>query len=226
MKYFIANWKAHKTAVQCVEWSRTFLQLLQSHPEVVEMMRQEQIKIVICPSYPFLFYIKQLFNQYPQIGIGTQDISMCPEGKYTGEVAATQIKDAIEYAIIGHSERRMQLNESEAQILKKLEQLNQSQILPILCVRNEKDTIYESAAIVAYEPIDAIGSGNNMQVADVIAMKQKLTLHPKQAFLYGGSVNASDDSEYLQSQEIDGFLIGTASLDADAFMQTVLQYKP
>lgn len=218
MNYFIANWKANKNVNQSVEWAQKFAELLPSHTYLIEKMKQNQTKIIICPPMPFLFYVKQILKDYPEISFGAQDISVFDEGKHTGEVAASMLKGSIDYSIIGHSERRGQLHEDETAISQKMNQLQKNDIHQILCVRNENDVIYESATFVAYEPIGAIGTGKNMDAADVLAMKQKLSLKPDQVFIYGGSANAGDALEYLQTKEVSGFLVGTASLDPLEFI--------
>ena len=97
------------------------------------------------------------------------------------------------------------------------------QIEPIFCLRNENDPIPAGIQIVAYEPVYAIGSGDNEPVEKVLAVKQKLKLSKNTVFLYGGSVNKNNISSYLHRQEIDGLLIGSASLTAKEFHDIVNQ---
>lgn len=225
MKYFIANWKANKTVHEAVSWVTAFAEILRTHPNTVELMRKEQIKVIICPSMPYIFYVKQILNEF-HVSFGVQDISMFDAGKHTGEVAAAQLKGSIEYSIIGHSERRIQMKETEDQIKLKIDSLQKNSIHPILCFRNENDILHESAPMVAFEPIEAIGTGLNMKVSDVLDKLRHFSLKAGQAFLYGGSVSSEDCKEYLGANQIDGFLIGTSSLDPVEFFKIIEQYNP
>lgn len=217
MKYLIANWKAQTTLSEMIEWIETLRELLKEDHSVAEKLKNNELKIIICPPFPYLLYVKNRFQDIHGIEVGGQNVAHFKEGKYTGEVTAKALKDAAEYAIIGHSERREYFNESEEDIERKVSLCNQFHITPILCVRNERDRIFDDVSILAFEPLDAIGTGDNADVSYVLEMKKKMNLSPGTSFLYGGSADASNIMEYLNTGEIDGFLVGTASLDPREF---------
>lgn len=220
MKYFIANWKAHKTIFQAVDWMQQFTKALYSSP-ALEALKANEFTIIICPPFPFISDLKNNTLKIPNLFIGAQDVSMFHEGSHTGEVTASSLNGLVEYVIVGHSERRADCNEDELIIASKVEQLQQNKLKPIQCIRGGQDTICALAALVAFEPVDAIGTGKNMNVAQVVEMKKKCALQPGQSFIYGGSVTPEDCREYLESPEIEGFLVGTASLDPHEFLNII-----
>lgn len=220
MKFIIGNWKANKTAQEAFEWMLIFTEKLKTS-EVPKLLEEDKLQIIIAPPFPFIYLLQPLAEKFHNLVLASQDISQFSDGSFTGEVTAQMVKGVIDYSIIGHSERRVSLYEDEATIAKKMKQLEDLKLKSILCVRDEKDTIYSSASLVAYEPMDAIGTGNNKTVEEVIAMKKNLSLLPHQKFIYGGSVNEENCTEYLQNPEIDGLLPGKASLDPVEFFSIV-----
>jgi triosephosphate isomerase len=218
MKYVIANWKENKTVYQAVDWIHQFTKMLHDN-SVHEALKANQLKIIICPALPFIPYFKQITLKIPNVDVGAQNVSHLEEGSHTGEVSASMLNGLVEYTIVGHSERRSILHETEEELSQKIAQLKKNQIHTILCVRNEKDSIYEDADLVTFEPVEAIGSGHNMSVDEVLQVRQKLSIKPHQLFLYGGSVTPENCHEYLQNAQIDGVLIGKASLDPTSFFQ-------
>ncbi|OGK25041.1 hypothetical protein A3A46_04215 [Candidatus Roizmanbacteria bacterium RIFCSPLOWO2_01_FULL_37_13] len=212
MKYFIANWKANKNLNEAVQWIDKFLTL---------PLRSDSAKVVVCPPYPLIFPLKEKIKNTKNIYLGVQDISSFEFGSYTGEVSAKTLQGLVEYVIIGHSERRKYFNENTQTLFKKTQLAKTYGIEPILCIRDEKDAIPDRVQIVAYEPVYAIGTGNNESVKKVLEMKQKLNLPIPYSFIYGGSVNKDNASSYLDSSEIDGFLVGGTSLDPTEFFKII-----
>ena len=212
MKYFIANWKANKNLKDALQWVKVFLD---------EPIINNQIKIIICPPYPFLYPLADKFKNLANIFLGVQNLSEFDNGNFTGEVTAAMVKDIVNFALIGHSERRKYFLENEEQIEKKIIQAKRNQIEPILCVRGENDKIHPLVKIIAYEPDYAIGTGFNESPTKVITLKKKLNLKPKTLFLYGGSINEINAQQYLKYKEIDGLLVGNCSLDPYKFKQIV-----
>ena len=212
MKYLIANWKAQMTFSQVTEWTQTFKELLSQDPTVTN-----DISITICPPFPFLQYLQWQFKDIPFVAIGSQTVSSIEEGKYTGEVTAKALQELVNYSIVGHSERRSIFNENEEDIEAKIAQCQTYGIQPILCIRDEQDKLYEGVKLIAYEPVSAIGTGNNMNSQEVIEMKKKLNIPSDCIFIYGGSADEKNCKEYIQTGEIQGFLVGTASLDPRRF---------
>ncbi len=221
MKYFIANWKAHKTIYEALDWIKIFTKVLSTDEDLLVKLSQNQIKIIVCPPSLYLYFLKQHIKEFNNVHIGTQDISMFEQGSYTGEVSASMLKPHIEYSIVGHSERRKEFHENETMIESKVKLLNKNAVTSILCVRNQHDSLYQSADLIAFEPVEAIGTGRNMSIQDVIEIKKTLNLQPHQPFIYGGSITAQDCREYKEGDEVDGFLIGKASLDAKEFIQII-----
>lgn len=217
MKYLIANWKAQTTLFEIVKWIETFKDQLTGDKKIQEKLTNNELKIIICPPFPFILYTKNHFEDIDGIEVGAQDVSAFKEGKYTGEVTAKALKDITDYAIVAHSERREHFQETEQEIEHKISLCDQYNITPVLCIRNATDIIYPSATIVAFEPVEAIGTGENADVEYVLEMKKKIQLPEGAAYLYGGSADSTNINDYLKTGEIDGFLVGTASLDPREF---------
>jgi len=215
MKYFIANWKTNKTYKQSVEWMETFL-----HNYI-----PNNNKVIICPPYPFISALKEMTSKSTNLFIGSQDISLFEKGTYTGEVSAFNLSDLITYSIIGHSERLKYMNESIKISFQKSQLAHKYGFTRFYCVKDEKDPFPADVEFVCYEAIDAIstgdGNGNNLPLSQILDLKKKLTLQPNTGFIYGGSVNENNSREYIASPEIDGILIGGASLDPKRFLTII-----
>ena len=209
MKYVIGNWKANKNHTESANWIETFQG---------EFSPNEQVTLVICPPFPFLSLVRNALKGFPQVFIGAQNVSLFEEGSYTGEVTAKTLKEIVSFAIIGHSERRKNFHETDEELTRKVQLAKKYNLEPIYCVRDEKDPIPAGVTFVAYEPVAAIGTGQNEPPEKVIEMKKKMHLPDNCVFIYGGSVNETNISSYLQTGEIDGFLVGKASLDAHQFL--------
>lgn len=215
--FIVANWKSNKTQLEAQKWLQelsTFnFQLLTSK------------EIIVCPSFIHLPLMKAFIEEKKlPIKLGVQNISPFDEGAYTGEVNGKQIKEFAEFVLIGHSERRKNFFENDEIVNKKVEQAIKYDLTPILCmsdiqqIKNEKFKI-----MVAYEPLFAIGSGipDTPENAESIADKIKEILDPIPV-LYGGSVTSKNVKKFTQMSNIDGVLIGGASLDAQEFY-TIIQ---
>lgn len=222
MKYIIANWKAHKTLAEAEAWVDSFLELISHAPEVKEKLEQDQLKILIAAPIPFLYPLSPKISQ-KNTEVIAQDVSANDEGPYTGEVTAKMLEGLISYALVGHSERREHFLETDETVLKKAFQSTKHNIVPIVCVQNESNSI-PTGSVVAYEPKGAIGTGNNTSIGEVVSLKKKLNLPQGTAFLYGGSVDEKTVDEYVDCVDIDGLLVGRASLDPDEFFSLVRKY--
>lgn len=218
MRYLIANWKSHKNYQTTQAWIDDFFLQISNYPRLKKNLNDNKIKIIVCPPLPFISLFSTKFTKIPNCHVGAQDLSIYGEGNYTGEVSAEALSELVEYTIVGHSERRNYFKESDEMISKKIDRASKMNIKAIQCVRNEKDKIQKQAHMVAYEPIEAIGTGKNASVDDVLNMKKKLDLISDHIFLYGGSVDKSNCEYYLDKDEIDGFLVGGASLDPKSFL--------
>ena len=200
---------------------------------------------VICPPFPFLRSVGSVLKKSV---LGAQDLFWEESaGPYTGEVSAQELKDAgVRYVIIGHSERRIHLRETDGMIAKKMHAAIRAGITPLLCVgekwavreKNEHGAFIarqleidlalvqgETARIfIAYEPIWAIGTGHNDTPEDAEEVAEMIKAHLKKAgvsldahVLYGGSVNAQNARGFFGQKEIEGALVGGASLKPDEF---------
>ncbi len=202
---------------------------------------------VLALPFPYFSFAKSACVQASRIRFAAQDVSAHREGAFTGEVSAAMLSDiGVEYAIIGHSERRRYHGEGDAFIAKKAEQLQHAGVKAIACVgetleeyqagrtqevlAQQLSTLIpalSSACVVAYEPVWAIGSGKTPRCDEIEAATAFLTTQLKEALdhspavVYGGSVNRSNAHEILGTPGIAGALVGGASLNIDE-MQTIL----
>lgn len=214
--YIVANWKSNKTVSEATEWIERFK---------IQESRIKNKEIVVCPSFTSLPVLKSLImNHKSNIKLGAQDISPFDEGAYTGEISGKQIKEFADYCLVGHSERRKNFGEDEEIILQKIDQAIKSNIVPILCIsdtnqiQNTKYKILITKMIIAYEPLFAIGTGSpdTPENADKVASEiKKITDVP---ILYGGSVIEGNVQSFTKMPNIDGVLVGGASLDAQQFV--------
>lgn len=216
-KIFVANWKSNKTLDEAQSWLSGFD--ASQIPAVAE--------VIIAPSFQLLSTAKE--NIQSPLKLAAQDVSSFPMGSYTGAVNAQQLKDlGAEYVIVGHSERRKYFHETHTYVAAKIEQAVANNLKPILCL--DEEYIENQAAalsstdipglIIAYEPLSAIGTGNNAPADQVTAVVAKIKqVYGDVPVLYGGSVDERSVREYLLIS--DGVLVGGASLQPDSFQKVV-----
>jgi triosephosphate isomerase (TIM) len=188
-----------------------------------KLQTREDIKVVVCPTFTALEEVKTTVQTggLPLL-VGCQDLSPFDEGAYTGEEAASILKQFVEVAILGHSERRKNFGETDEMVSQKVKQALDHQIIPVVCVQDENTPIPEGCKVVAYEPVFAIGTGmpdtpdNANKVAGEILEK-----HPGIEILYGGSVNSENAKSFTDMENISGLLIGKASLVPEEFVKIV-----
>lgn len=218
MKYFIANWKANKNLNETQLWVNEFLK---------QKLTNTEIAIILCPPFPLLFPLKKMVEGQNNITVGCQDISLFEGGTYTGEVTAHNLDLLARYTILGHSERKKYFHETEENIKIKYALARKYGIEPIYCIANTGISYPSDVQFLCYEPPEAISTGdsrgNYESLENILSAKSKLKLPEQAKFIYGGSVNKDTVSEYLKSNEIDGFLIGGASLDPIHFAQIISQ---
>lgn len=222
-KYIIANWKANKTYDEAQEWIAMFSTLMKEDAGIQEKLQSDALHIIICPPAPFIFSLANAVGEMQNVTIGAQDISSIEEGAFTGEVSVKSIEFGAGCTLLGHSERRSIFNETEENLAKKVALAKKYNIDPILCIRGTQDTIHEGVAMIAYEPVESIGTGKNMSAAEVLEKKKTFALPQDCIFIYGGSVNEQTCVEYLQSSEIGGLLVGGASLVPETFLGIIRQ---
>ncbi len=217
MKYILGNWKANKNFTEMKQWIYTFNR---------EYHAQENVTLGVFPPLPFISYAQGKLKDCRNVFVGAQTISTYEKGSYTGEVTATTLEGVAEYAIIGHSERRKTFGETDEQLAEKVKQALAHKMIPVYCVRDEKDIIPPGVKIIAYEPVAAIGTGQNEPPEQTVAMKKKMNLPKDVVFIYGGSVNEKNAFDYFATGEIDGFLIGKACLDPAQFIAIARTAQP
>lgn len=219
---------------------------------------QPTAEVIIAPSFIYLqTLLEAVDEQY--LKIASQDLSAHEKGAYTGDVSAEQLDSiGLDFAIIGHSERRDYQGESDTIIAEKLKQAFKHQINPIFCVgekleereagdhfavvksqvlnalsyQNKEDL---SRLVIAYEPVWAIGTGKTAtpeQAQEIHAFIRKVLndefgveVANNTSILYGGSVNAANADEIFSQPDIDGGLVGGASLKYDDFVQIIAACK-
>lgn len=216
---FIANWKSNKNTAETLLWFEEFEKLRSK-------VNLDNKEIIIAPSYlsiPASYtYIQE--HKLP-INLAVQDISMFDTGAYTGEVAASQALEYAKFAIIGHSERRKNQHESDDDIALKTAMAKDKGLKTIVCVQNEETPIpQEGTDIVAYEPVFAIGTGNPDTPENITSVFTYIhEKNPDLTLLYGGSVAPDTITNFKNIPLLSGFLIGSASLEAESFIQLLLQ---
>jgi len=216
MKYFIANWKTNKTFNQSIEWMRVFLKNYSPNKNKI---------VIVCPPSPFISVLKEMISKKSNIFIGSQDISVFEQGTYTGEVSALNLSDMISYSIISHSERFQHMQETSEISFRKSQLAHKYGFTRFYCIKNEYDSFPQDVEFLCYEAIDAIssgdGKGKNKPLEEIVKLKRKLSLQSGVGFIYGGSVNENNCKEYVLSPEIDGLLVGGASLNPERFLSII-----
>lgn len=233
----IGNWKMHKTASESAEFVSAISHLI-----------SEKEKAALAVPFTSLHTSKGPFQ------IGAQNMSEHPKGAYTGEISGEMVKEAgASFVLIGHSERRHIYGETDATIHAKLKAAYQAGLRPVLCIgeterereegRTEEvilrqlTTALEDAnhledLILAYEPVWAIGTGHMAtpdmaQEVHALAREHMKTKHNRDdlSILYGGSVKPDSIIELTEMPDIDGALVGGASLEPKSFSEIVNRAK-
>lgn len=227
--FIVANWKSHKTIKETEKWIHEFYEGLVGNSKEILLKNKE---IIVAPSFIALEHANYCsINLKLPIKFGAQNISPFDEGAYTGEVSAKQIKELSDYVVVGHSERRRYFGEDEDVVNRKIEQALQNDLTPVLCVSDIKQI--QSARwrtklkiidkmFIAYEPVFAIGSGNPDTPNNADKMgKQIKEILGKVPVLYGGSVTSDNVNTFTQMPNVNGVLVGGASLDPLEFLEIV-----
>jgi triosephosphate isomerase len=238
------NWKMNTTVSQAASLARTML---------VELDKISGVEKALCPPFISLAAIKEIIKG-TSIKLGAQNMYFKDKGAYTGEISPLMLADLCDFVIIGHSERRQYLAETDDLINKKVQVALESGPTPILCVgeslteneANKTEAIItrqvtedlkginpHSSLVIAYEPVWAIGTGKaatgkqaNVTITLIRSILSSLWDKKTAAairILYGGSVTGANINEFIIEPEIDGALVGGASLKADDFVSIVAQ---
>lgn len=201
--------------------------------------RLNGVECAICPPFPYLQQVSERLRDTP-LAWGAQNVSEHAQGAYTGEVSAAMLKEfGCRYAIVGHSERRQLYGESDVQVAAKFAAAQAAGLTPILCVgetleereagRTEEivarqlDAVGFRNGVLAYEPVWAIGTGRNAtpEQAQAVHAFLRKKLSGATRILYGGSVKAQNAAALFAMPDVDGGLIGGASLAAQEFIEIV-----
>lgn len=215
--YIIGNWKSNKVLPEIKEWFYQFADVSRS------TVIPEWLTIILCVPFVYLQSIKELLEWHNlPLELAAQNVSPFGEGAYTGEVTARQIREFARYVLVGHSERRRILCETGEQIRQKVTRAKEQELTPILCVSDSSMEIPDGVSIVAYEPLDAIGTGKaeTPELADSVAQEIMTHAHVP-SIIYGGSVSGDNVSQFLQQPHIYGVLPGKASLDPNTFWDII-----
>ena len=236
------NWKMHGSRADNAALLRALLDQLPA---------QAAAEVMVCPPFVYLHETSRLLKD-SDVALGAQSLCAESQGAFTGEVSGAMLRDVgCRYVLVGHSERRQLYGEHDQLVARKFVAAQASALVPVLCVgetleereggrttevvARQLDAVLAVSrvdafgqAVIAYEPVWAIGTGRNAtpeQAQEVHAMirGRVAALDAKIAasvrILYGGSVKASNARELFSMADIDGGLVGGASLKADEFAQ-------
>ncbi len=240
-KLVAGNWKMHGNLAQN---SALLLKVAEGTASL------DKAECAVCVPFPYLFQAQDLLRR-TVVQWGAQNVSQYPSGAYTGEVSAGMLADfGCRYVIVGHSERRRLYAEGDATVAAKVGATQAGGMIPVVCVgetleeweagRTEAvvtgqiqallDGLGAQAydrAVVAYEPVWAIGTGKTASPAQAQAVHRMIRevvaqgdqrVAERLRILYGGSVKAANAAELFAMPDIDGALVGGASLDAGEFL--------
>ena len=245
--FVVANWKMNHGVKHSVE----------AAADIVVGLKQIPFTggVVVCPVDTALMAVHTIVEESP-IALGAQDVSWEDTGSFTGEIAPWMLREVgVDYVIVGHSERRKYLNETDEMVNKKTKNALEEGITPIVCVGESFEQRQEGeqehvvmrqvqkaldgislgpahSILFAYEPIWAIGTGQAIDAEEANHMhsviNQILIDHfPDQVvkenttILYGGSADEKNTPGFLEKQHINGFLVGTASIKSQQFVEVI-----
>ena len=247
-----ANWKMHKTHLEAI-------QAVQKLSYLLDADDAERVEVVICPAFTALRAVQTLIDADKlSYGLGAQNVYPEEKGAFTGEVSPVMLAALkCNYVIVGHSERRELFGETDAFVNRKVRAVFGSGMRPIVCVgetlgereaggteekvRGQIRAAFQGVAserapeaVVAYEPIWAIGTGRNAEpsdagevigvIRDAIASQYSDAVAHAVRVQYGGSVKAGNIRDFMAHPEIDGALVGGASLDPEEFA-LIVKYR-
>ncbi|MBR1734389.1 MAG: triose-phosphate isomerase [Alphaproteobacteria bacterium] len=234
MKFIIANWKMNGNLSLIEEFKGEFS----------NKRSNEEVKVIICP--PVSLINKFVSEKCEKTLVGAQNCFYKDSGAFTGENSPKLLKElGCEYVILGHSERRNIFNESDELIFNKWNAAITKDLTPILCIGEKADersrwkdvlaaqleSYYKDSSldfhgtIFAYEPVWSIGTGkipSVEEIGEVMMFIRNLLGSSKNYYVvYGGSVNGDNASDILKISELDGVLVGSASLKPDEFKKII-----
>lgn len=230
------NWKMFKTQAETQEFLQGFLPHLEETPQGRE--------VILCPPFTDLSTLSKSLHG-SLIQLGAQNVHWEEDGAYTGEISAPMLTEiGVRFVIVGHSERRQYFCETDATVNLRLRSAQRFGLTPILCVgetKQQRDAgeaesvisiqlkkalvdIAQENLIIAYEPIWAIGTGDTCEVTEanrIIGLIRSELTNPNVSIQYGGSVKPNNIDEIMAQPEIDGVLVGGASLEPASFARII-----
>ncbi|MEH1871382.1 triose-phosphate isomerase [Nostoc sp.] len=230
------NWKMYKTQADTQEFLQGFLPHLEETPQGRE--------VILCPPFTDLSVLSKSLHG-SLIQLGAQNVHWEEYGAYTGEISGPMLTElGVRFVIVGHSERRQFFCETDATVNLRLRTAQRFGLTPILCVgetKQQRDAgeteslislqldkglvdINQDNLVIAYEPIWAIGTGDTCEVTEanrIIGLIRSQLSNPNVSIQYGGSVKPNNIDEIMAQPEIDGVLVGGASLEAESFARIV-----
>lgn len=233
------NWKMYKTQGEASEFLMEFISQIDDAPDNRE--------VVLCVPFTDLAIVSKSLHGN-RIRLGAQNVHWEESGAYTGEISASMLTEVgVRYVIVGHSERRQYFGETDETVNLRLKAAQASGLIPILCVgetKQQRDAgkteqiiinqinngligVSQAKLVIAYEPIWAIGTGATCEAAEadrVIGVIRDQLTNPNVTIQYGGSVKPSNIDEIMAQPQIDGVLVGGASLAAADFAG-IVNYK-
>jgi triosephosphate isomerase len=233
------NWKMYKTRAESLEFLQGFMSCLTETPEERE--------VVLCVPFTDLSALSKNLHG-SRIRLGAQNVHWEESGAFTGEISGLMLAEiGVRYVVVGHSERRQYFGETDETVNLRLKAAQKYGLIPILCVGEtkqqrdageteahifsqlEKDLVGvdQNNLVIAYEPIWAIGTGDTCETKEanrVIGLIRSKLTNPDVPIQYGGSVKGENIDEVMAMPEIDGVLVGGASLEAASF-DRIVNYK-
>ncbi|KAB0242863.1 MAG: triose-phosphate isomerase [Microcystis sp. M114S2] len=230
------NWKMHKTQREALE----FLQDFKSHLDETPDDRE----VVLCAPFTALAVLSKTLHG-GRIRLGAQNVHWEKSGAYTGEISADMLTEiGVHYVVIGHSERRQYFGETDETVNLRVISAQKQGLIPIICVGESKAqrdagetekviikqiqgglvNVDQNNLVIAYEPIWAIGTGETCESEEanrVIGLIRQQLDNPEVTIQYGGSVKPDNIDEIMAQSQINGALVGGASLDPAVFARIV-----
>ena len=241
-RLIVGNWKMHGSLESVKALLAGILAELDSVPA--------DCGVGVCPSLVHLGLCREILDG-SRVRLGAQNVYFAESGAFTGEVSAEMLSElGLDYVLVGHSERRQLFAETDAEVAKKFAAVQKQGLTPILCVgetlKQREDGTTEQVvlaqieavmasvgiqafakAVIAYEPVWAIGTGKTASPEQAQEVHQVIRQHLAQQdkaiaeaiqLLYGGSVKAANAGELFRQADIDGGLVGGSSLQANEFI--------
>ncbi|MEB3355864.1 MAG: triose-phosphate isomerase [Synechococcales bacterium] len=230
------NWKMNKTQSEALDFLKGFLAHLDETPDDRET--------ILCAPFTSLPALSKNLHG-SRVKLGAQNVHWEMSGAYTGEISGEMLRElGVRYVVVGHSERRQYFGETDETVNLRLKAAQNHGLVPILCVgetkeqRDRRETealitsqlshdlpgVDQGRLIIAYEPIWAIGTGDTCEAKEanrVIGLIRSQLKYSDVPIQYGGSVKPGNIDEIMAQPEIDGALVGGASLDPEGFARIV-----